>query len=288
MSDHDLHISKRLKAILPPLTAKEKKQLEANLLADGRVIDPVLYWHDGKRDVIVDGMHRHPLAEKHGLSYGVERVLADATTYEEAGEWIWDHFVGRRNLSREAMGKWYNQLKTSRGGDRKSKEIKGTNDPLIDSAEHIAEKTGKSAKTVKRAGKRADTLEGCAPVIQRAVGSGTMKASDADLKTLAKLPKGDQQTIATAIRKKRAKSVREAMKLEGIKAPAAKPSKPKPPKRLDKKAYYQQWDQAIGKLLRLVDRIADGVGEKHGGSHDAVHDHLNNATDAMVEWMGVK
>lgn len=34
MANHDLHISSRLKKLLPPLTKEEKKQLETNLLAD--------------------------------------------------------------------------------------------------------------------------------------------------------------------------------------------------------------------------------------------------------------
>ena len=215
MTDHELHISKRLKALLPPLTKEERKQLEANLIADGRVIDPILFWHDGTRDVIIDGMNRYPIAKNHGLVFGVERVLSSATTYEEAEEWIWDHQAGRRNLSREAIGKWYNRVKAPMGGDHTSKQA---NARLLDAAKHIAEKTGKDPATVRRAGKRADTLEGCSPVIQRAVGSGTLKASDADLKSLSKLPTADQQTVATTIRKGRAKSVKEAMKLDGITA----------------------------------------------------------------------
>ncbi len=233
MPNHDLHISKRLKALLPPLTAEEKKQLEANLVEDGRVIDPILYWHDGKKDVVVDGMNRYPLAEKHGLSYGVERVLSDAVSYEEVEEWIWNHQAGRRNLTREAIGTWYNQTKTGRGGDRKTKGAKST---LIDAAEHIAEKTGKNVDTVKRAGKRVETLEQCAPAVQKAVGTGAIKVSDADLKTLSKLPQGDQATVATAIRKGRAKTVREAMKIEEIKAPS----------KLDKNAAYRKCPNCAG------------------------------------------
>lgn len=284
MTDHDLHISSRLKALLPPLTAQEKKQLEANLVADGRVIDPILFWHDGKRDVIIDGMHRYPIAKKHGLPFEAEPVLP-GDTYEDVEEWIWNHQAGRRNLSREAIGKWYNRAKTTRGGDHTSKV---SNDTLLDTAEHIAAKTGASVPTVKRAGKRAETLEKCVPAVQKAVDSGVMKASDADLKTLSRLSKGDQTTVATAIRKGRAKSVKEAMKLDGIKAPAAKSSKPKPPKRLDRKAYYKQWDQAIGPVVRLVDKIANGVGEKKSEYHANVQSHLNKATMEMASWMRTK
>ena len=293
MPNDDLHISKRLKALLPPLTAEEKKQLEANLVSDGRVLDPILFWYDGEKKFIIDGMHRYEIATKKGLPYETDRVEIDGDI-EDVEIWILDHALGQRNLLspqavRKIRGELYNRLKGKQGGDHKSQESKCQNDTLIgDAAEKIAEKANVSPATIKRDGRRADTLEGCAPVIQRAVGSGVMKASDADLKTLAKLPEGDQKTIATAIRKKRAKTVKEAMELDGITAPAAKPSKPKPPKKLDRKAYFKQWDQAIGPVCRLVDKIADGVDEKGGASHDAVHDHLNAATSAMQEWMGVE
>ena len=54
----ELHISARLRKLLPGLTSEEKKQLKANIESDGRVTESILYWHDGELDVVVDGMHR--------------------------------------------------------------------------------------------------------------------------------------------------------------------------------------------------------------------------------------
>lgn len=67
-----------------------------------------------------------------------------------------------------------------------------------------------------------------------------------------------------------------------------KPRSTKPPKRLDRKAYYKQWDNVIGPLVRLVDKIAEGVGEKHDPHHVAIQDALNTATEEMVSWMRVE
>jgi len=65
--------------------------------------------------------------------------------------------------------------------------------------------------------------------------------------------------------------------------------KPKtPPKQLDRSAWYKQWDQSIGPLVRLVDKIASAVGESKCESHKVVQEHLNIATEEMMEWMGVK
>ena len=58
-----------------------------------------------------------------------------------------------------------------------------------------------------------------------------------------------------------------------------------PPKQLDRSAWYKQWDQSIGPLVRLVDKIASAVGESKSESHKTVQEHLNIATEEMMEWM---
>ena len=79
--------------------------------------------------------------------------------------------------------------------------------------------------------------------------------------------------------------------LETPEPPEFQPEKPKsngtPPRQLDRPAYYKQWDQAIGPLVRLVDKIAAGVGESGSHEHKLVQDRLNLATETMIEWMGV-
>lgn len=62
----------------------------------------------------------------------------------------------------------------------------------------------------------------------------------------------------------------------------------KPPKQFDRSYWFKQWDQTIGPLVRLVDKIAEGVCEKHDPHHEAIQDRLNEATEEMMEWMGVK
>jgi hypothetical protein len=297
MANHDLHISPRLQKLLPPLTAQEKKQLEVNLVADGRALDPILFWYDGEKKYIIDGMHRYPIATKKDLPFETDRVEIDGGM-EEVEIWILDHALGQRNLLspqaiRKIRGELYNRLKRKDAGHGdhapQSGRPGGQNvTPVGNAAEKIGGKAGVSPRTIKRDGQRVEALGKCVPAIQKVVAAETLKVSDADLKMIAKLSKADQQTVATAIRKGRANSVRAAMKLDGIKAPAAKSSKPKPPKKLDKKAYYKQWDQAIGPVVRLVDKIANGVGEKDSEYHANVQSHLDKATMEIVSWMGVK
>jgi len=55
----------------------------------------------------------------------------------------------------------------------------------------------------------------------------------------------------------------------------------------DCKALFKEYDRAIGPLVRLVDRIAGQVNEKNGEHHKTVHEHLNCATEEMMEWLNV-
>jgi hypothetical protein len=56
----------------------------------------------------------------------------------------------------------------------------------------------------------------------------------------------------------------------------------------DCKALFKEYDRAIGPLVRLVDRIAGQVNGKNGEHHRTVQEHLNYATEEMMEWMGVE
>lgn len=80
----------------------------------------------------------------------------------------------------------------------------------------------------------------------------------------------------------------ESVDSEPVDKTPEQPAKPKgkPPKQYDRSAWFKQWEQAMGPLCRLVDKIAAGVGESGGKSQKVVQDHLNVATEEMTEWMG--
>ena len=275
MPETDLHISERLRKLLPPLTTDEKKQLKVNIESDGKVREALLYWHDGTRNVVADGMHRWEIVRGTEIPYETEEM--HFASYEEAEDWIWNHQAGRRNLTREAIGQWYNNIKSSRGGDHKSKVA---NDTLVNVAEKIAEKTDLSPATVKRAGAREESKS----KLTKAAKSISDKATDAEIKALAKLDSGTQDQVARAVRTGQS-TIKEAMK-------EFKPPKPEKPPKATKKSsradWYKKWNTSIGPLVRLVDKIANDVGEKHGKQHKSVKVGLEDATQAMIVWMGVK
>ena len=250
----DLHISERLRKLLPGLTKEEQKQLRANIEEDGRVLAPILWWFDGERNVIVDGMHRWPVVEETGCPYQARKV--EVTSYEEAEIWILNHQLGRRNLLKPAeirkiRGELYNREKRKDAGHGKQQKAGGQIvPPLPDAAEKIGEKAGVSSRTVKRDAARVDALAG----LTKAARTAAEKATDAELKSLSRLSAEGQNSVARAIRVGQAQTVKGAIKVTGAKpAKPEKPkrkSKPKPPKKYERSHWMKQWNQAIGPLCR--------------------------------------
>lgn len=130
---HNILIDSEFQALIPPLSAEERAQLEANLLADG-CRDPLVVWvqpapepgthkcyaHDeSKRDlvpeddvwhcrhcehnpaqqeyVLIDGHNRYEICTRNGIEHGIEEMLFDSRS--DVVEWIIKNQFGRRNLS---------------------------------------------------------------------------------------------------------------------------------------------------------------------------------------------
>ena len=61
-----LTINPDLHSLIPPLTAEEYRQLEANILQDG-CRDPLIIWQE--EQVLLDGHNRYAICTKHDLPY---------------------------------------------------------------------------------------------------------------------------------------------------------------------------------------------------------------------------
>lgn len=126
-------IDQEFQALIPPLSAEERAQLESNILADG-CRDPLVVWvqpapepgthkcyaHDeSKCDlvpeddvwhcrhcehnpaqqeyVLIDGHNRYEICTRLGIEYGIEEMLFDSR--EDVIVWMVDNQRGRRNLN---------------------------------------------------------------------------------------------------------------------------------------------------------------------------------------------
>ncbi len=88
-----IKVDNEFKAIIPPLTPDEYKQLEVNLVADG-CRDPLVTW----QGILLDGHNRLEICKAHDLKYQTMKLLSikDRT---EAKAWIINNQCGRRNLN---------------------------------------------------------------------------------------------------------------------------------------------------------------------------------------------
>lgn len=93
-------IDRELRKILAPLGGDEVMQLEANLLADGEALCPIIVWDEA--NVIIDGMYRFVFCTKYGLPYQI-KYKSFASKGAVIG-WMLTHQIGRRNLTPQELG----------------------------------------------------------------------------------------------------------------------------------------------------------------------------------------
>ena len=110
-----LKIDPEFQSKIPPLQFEEEQQLEQNIIAEGRLLNPIITWNG----YILDGHTRYRILKKHGfIKFEVEEIQL-ANKYE-ALAWTCKNQLGRRNLSPERkkflLGKEYESTKLAVGG----------------------------------------------------------------------------------------------------------------------------------------------------------------------------
>jgi len=203
----ELRIDPEFASRIPPLTNDEYQQLEANILEDGVVINPIIVWNG----VIVDGHNRFRILEKHPhIKYTVyEKSFDDRFT---ALAWICKNQLGRRNLTKQQkkylIGKQYESEKAGYGGDRKSEEIKSScqNGNLIShkrTCERIANENGIGMRTVFRAeefAKAVDAADEVEPGIRSDILSGNIRATAKDVEAIIQATPDERPELITKLR----------------------------------------------------------------------------------------
>ena len=90
----NLKIDPEFQSQIPPLTDDEFKQLEENILKEGKLISPLIVWNN----TLVDGHNRYAILQKHPEIYFSTMPLRFENR-EEAIAWICRNQLGRRNLT---------------------------------------------------------------------------------------------------------------------------------------------------------------------------------------------
>ena len=203
-----LKIDPEFSAQILPLSFEELQQLEQNIIAEGRLLNPIITWNG----YILDGHTRYRILKKHGfIKFEVEEIQL-ANKYE-ALAWICKNQLGRRNLSPEQkrylIGKQYEAEKKAakifRGNQYTlAKKSGGSHDDTHHSGkktcERIAEENGVSRASVLRARhytKGIDIADTLSPGIKKKVFSGEVKfTNDEMIKLVQSSPDKRQDVFA--------------------------------------------------------------------------------------------
>ena len=209
----DLMIDQEFADKIPPLTKEEFEQLEANILADGVVINPLIVWNG----VIVDGHNRFRILQMHpDIPYTVHQK--EFTDRYEVIAWICKNQLGRRNLTpaqrKYLIGKQYEAEKARHGFDENIQSRdklgqfhrRGQNVPSGDevrTSEKIARELGTNERYVRRAEEFArgiDAAEEAVPGIKQEIFSGDIHPPDKDIVAVARAPSEERKALAEQLR----------------------------------------------------------------------------------------
>ena len=200
----NLKIDPELQNQIPPLTDDEYKQLEENILKEGKLLSPLIVWNN----TLVDGHNRYAILQKHPEIYFSTMPLRFENR-EEAIAWICRNQLGRRNLTPEQkkflIGKQYSVEHRKPGGNGNNQYTTATqeavqeelcqNDTIPPTAtensvrKQIAERNNVSESYVVRSEKfmrGVEIMEQMMPGMQEKILSGQFKVRDADMHRLAR------------------------------------------------------------------------------------------------------
>lgn len=204
-----LKVDPEFQGKIPPLTFEELNQLEANILRDGRIINPIIVWEG----LIVDGHNRFTIAKKHPEIPFTVHEKKFSSRYE-AIIWICKNQLGRRNLTPEQkkylIGKQYEAEKSSYGA---KDGFRGNQHELvsagkrhlptgIQTCKRIAKDNGVGKTYVKDAeqyAKGVDAAEEAVPGIRQKVLSGEVKPTAAEIASVARAPPEERPALVAEI-----------------------------------------------------------------------------------------
>lgn len=192
----DIIVDEEFAALIPPATAEERQQLEANLVEHGGARDPIVVWAKAGTLTIVDGHTRYEICARLGLPFDYHEIRFKDR--EEAADWIDRNQLGRRNLTQQQAsllrGRRYNRTKKDHGGDRRSS---GQNVHLK-TAESLAAEHGVDEKTIRRDGEFAEAVKtlGLEPAVASGEVAVPKAAVVAEAKKLPEKPKAEEVAAA--------------------------------------------------------------------------------------------
>lgn len=199
-----LTVKKRFDELHRSLTDDEFKELESDIVSDGRVRDPIVIM---KGDVIVDGHNRYAIATNHKLKFEV--VVKSFADDDAAERWILRHQLARRNLSphdyKLALGRLYNsEKKDPNRPPEKVRQSDGVNSKTVEkqgsTADIVAKQVNLSPRTVERSGKYAAAFDKLPQAVKTLVQENKSVATEKAVIKMAGMSASDLTAKAREVR----------------------------------------------------------------------------------------
>ena len=159
------------------LSPDEVKQLEANIVSDGRVIDPIIVWDT----YLLDGRHRLKIAEKHDLPYDVQEM--EFESIDDAQLWVLEHQLGRRNIT-----------------DHEKMRLRAQHARIVGDTRVVAEEHNVSQRTIQRDVEATEVSEKMPQDLATRLNEGTLIASKAALKRYDELTDEQKKKVEETLR----------------------------------------------------------------------------------------
>ena len=280
----ELKIDPEFAGKIPPLTEEEFRQLETNILEDGRILSPLIVWNG----TIVDGHNRYRIRQKHAeLSFEVyEREFKDRY---EAIIWICRNQLGRRNLTpaqrKYLIGKQYEAEKASvNGAERRNRDKSGRfqpvgqNGPLeepLRTSERIAQEHGTGEHYVRRAERFAqgvDAAEETLPGIRQEIFTGAIKPPDSLVEAVSKATPEERKELVEQLKKPR-----RLLKKKAKDDPEADQDEEP-----DASEYHPDYQITAAGIREIAARMASGPDRKPQIDTEFIILELDDALDSMM------
>ena len=191
----DIKIDEGFAAMLEPLSAEERQQLEELIVEHGGARDPLVVWSKAGTLTLIDGHNRYEICTRLGLPFDIHELRFKNRSDVE--DWIDKNQLGRRNLDERhkslLRGRRYNRTKSKPGRPNKSDQ----SDRI--SAAEVAAQHDVSEPTLRRDGKFAEAVETLG--IEREIITGAIEAPKHAIVAAAQsLPeKPTQEQVAEAV-----------------------------------------------------------------------------------------
>jgi len=216
-------VDDELKNYMRPLREEEYEKLKESVLAEG-IRDPLVTW----RGMLLDGYHRHKIAQEHGLEY--KTVEVDLPDKEAAKEWIITNQLGRRNLTPQEASYYRGKLYESRKLRDRERDPSGHFVRLGNTAEEIGKQYGVDEKTIRRDADFSEAVDKVAAEVgeevKNAILTGKVNIPKKDVETLIEVKQKAPELIEPILQ---GEMPIHRAKLEMQKRIAASKPKPAPP-----------------------------------------------------------